>query len=442
MTEQLKVETEAQGLEAKPKSNQSFWANVNKQFRKNRLAVYSLRFIYVLVVIALSADFIANEKPIVAKYNGTLYFPVLKSYAVDLGLSNWPQELQNITWQKLEYDWAVFPPVPYLPKNIDYDNTQSVSPLGDQVISSNRFRHWFGTDELGHDVLAAMIHGTRIALVVGLISMSIASLIGILLGSLAGYFGDERLLVSRIRLILTILALIIAWFFAFHARSYTLGDAMASSVGAFIKEFAISIFMFLGIILVGNLLAIPLKKIPFLAKRVRIPIDIMISRLIEIMLSIPTLFLIIAIVAVIKNPSIFWVMAIIGFTSWTGIARFIRAELLKIRSLEYIEAANALGFSELRIVLKHAVPNALSPVLIAVAFGIASAILVEATLSFLGIGVPAETLTWGSLLSAARQTPQAWWLAIFPGFAIFITVVVYNLVGEGLTDALDPRLKK
>ncbi|HVA98147.1 MAG TPA: ABC transporter permease subunit, partial [Bacteroidia bacterium] len=87
-------------------------------------------------------------------------------------------------------------------------------------------------------------------------------------------------------------------------------------------------------------------------------------------------------------------------------------------------------------------PNALSPVLIAIAFGIASAILTEATLSFLGIGVPAETLTWGALLSAARQSPTAWWLAIFPGFAIFITVTVYNLVGEGLTDALDPRQKK
>lgn len=442
MSQQLKVEAEKQGLEAKPKSDQSFWANVKKQFKKNRLAVYSLRFIYVLVFIALFADFIANEKPIVAKYNGTLYFPVLKSYAVDLGLSNWPEELQNIVWQDLEYDWAMFPPVPYLPKNIDYDNTQSVGPFDDQDISSNRYRHWFGTDELGHDVLAAMLHGTRIALIVGLISMSIAAFIGILLGALAGYFGDERLRVSRVRLTFTIFGILAGWFYAFHVRGYAISDAMAASVGSFLVELFTSIGIFIGTLVVFNVMAIPLKKVPFLAKQVRIPVDIMVSRLIEILLSIPTLFLIIAIVAVIKTPSIFWVMVIIGLTSWTSIARFIRAELLKIRSLEYIEAANALGYSELRIVLKHAIPNALSPVLIAVAFGIASAILVEATLSFLGIGVPAETLTWGSLLSAARQTPTAWWLAIFPGFAIFITVVVYNLVGEGLTDATDPRLKK
>ena len=159
------------------------------------------------------------------------------------------------------------------------------------------------------------------------------------------------------------------------------------------------------------------------------------------MVSIPTLFLIISVVALAK-PSIFIVMIIIGLTGWTGIARFIRAELLKVRNLEFIEAANALGYSESRIVFKHAIPNALSPVLIAIAFGIASAILTEATLSFLGIGVPAESLTWGSLLSASRQNTGAWWLAVFPGLAIFVTVTVYNLVGEGLTDALDPRQKK
>jgi peptide/nickel transport system permease protein len=116
--------------------------------------------------------------------------------------------------------------------------------------------------------------------------------------------------------------------------------------------------------------------------------------------------------------------------------------LLRIRGLDYIEAANALGFSEFRILFRHALPNALSPVLIALAFGIASAILTESLLSFLGIGVPAELITWGSMLSMARETPGAWWVALFPGFAIFITVTVYNLIGEGLTDALDPRQKK
>jgi peptide/nickel transport system permease protein len=201
------------------------------------------------------------------------------------------------------------------------------------------------------------------------------------------------------------------------------------------------LLVFSVIILFANLLVIPLKKLPLLGRQVSIPVDMVISRLIEIKLSIPTLFLIISIIAIAK-PSVFLVMVIIGFTTWTGIARFIRGELLRIRRLEYIEAAKALGFSEARILFRHAIPNALSPVLIAVAFGIASAILIEATLSFLGIGVPPETMTWGSLLSSARSHPSAWWLAIVPGFAIFITVTIYNLVGEGLTDAMDPRLRK
>ncbi len=422
-------------------ADQSFWANVKRQFRKNKLAVYSLRFIYVLIFIAVFADFIANEKPIACKYNNSVYFPLLKSYSVDLGFSNWQPEFQNVTWKDLEYEWVVFPLVPYLPKNMDAYNSQSVSPFAEQEIKSTRWKHWLGTDELGHDILAAMIHGTRISLQVGLISQGIAAFIGILLGALAGYYGDDRLKISRGRLILNIIALFLAFFYGFGARSYILGDAIGISFGKFFLELLISFALMAVIFVLANLLAVALKAIPFFKQKVNIAVDIIVSRMVEIMVSIPTLFLIIAIVAIAK-PSIILVMAIIGMTTWTGIARFIRAELLKVRNLEFIESAHALGFSEMRTLFRHAIPNALSPVLIAIAFGIAAAILIESTLSFLGIGVPAETLTWGSVLSAARQSPTAWWLAIFPGFAIFLTVTVYNLVGEGLTDALDPRQKK
>ncbi len=427
--------------EIKNASSQSYWANVKKQFKKNKTAVYSLKFILALVVIAVFADLIANEKPLIAKYKGEIYFPVFKSYSVDMGLSQYPKDFQNVAWKDMPFEFAVFPPIPYLPKNIDYANAHSVSPFGEQDIKSMHWRHWLGTDELGHDMMAGMIHGTRIALSVGLVSMSIAALIGIFLGAIAGYFGDNRLKVSRIRVILNIIFFLFAGFYAFGARSYILSDALGLSMGKFFFELLISLLIFAAFMASANLLSKYLKRIPALGKQIFIPVDIIVSRLIEIMVSIPTLFLIISIIAIAK-PSLFIVMAIIGLTGWTGIARFIRAELLKVRNLEYIEAAHALGYSESRTLLKHAIPNSLSPVLISIAFGIASAILVESTLSFLGIGVPAETMTWGSMLSSARQSPSAWWLAIFPGFAIFITVTWYNLVGEGLTDALDPRLKK
>lgn len=434
-------DTEVELVLPEHSADQSFWANVKKQFRKNKIAVYSLRFILVLVAIALLADFLANEKPLAAGYKGNTYFPVFRSYLVDAGVTDWQPELQNVEWKDLEYDWVIFPPIPYLPKNMDSDNAQSVGPFDDQDIPSTRWRHWLGTDELGHDILAGMIHGTRIALMVGLVSMSIAAFIGILLGSIAGYFGDDKLRISRGRVILNILFLFFALFYAFGSRSYILKDAIGASFGSFMVQFLVSILLFVAIMAIPNLLAKPLKKNAWMGFRIKIPVDITIMRIIEIMLSIPTLFLIISIVAIAK-PSIYIVMAIIGLTGWTGIARFIRAELLRVKNLEYIEAAHALGYSEARTIFRHAIPNALSPVLIAIAFGIAGAILTESLLSFLGIGVPAETLTWGSLLSAARQSPSAWWLAVFPGFAIFLTVTVYNLVGEGLTDALDPRLRK
>jgi len=421
--------------------NQSYGAYVKRQFKKNKRALFSLYFILFLALIAIFADFIANEKPIVAKYKGTTYFPVFKQYGVDLGLTEWPQELQNVKWQNLEYDFAVFPPIPYLPKNTDMANGQFTGPFDDQRVKSKRWWHWLGTDELGRDVLAGMIHATRIAFSVGLISMGIATFIGILMGTLAGYFGDTGLRMSRIRFWLNVVFFFIALFYAFGARSYILSDAIGVSIFGFIGQLLLSFLIFFGILGVVNLLASVLKKIPFLGKKVNVPMDLAISRIIEVLVSIPGLFLIISVVAVAK-PSLLLVMFVIGITGWTGIARLIRAELLKVRNLEYVEAAQAMGFNDFRIMLRHAIPNALSPVLIAIAFGIAGAILTEAFLSFLGIGVPAEVVTWGSLLNLARQAPGAWWLATFPGIAIFLTVTFFNLIGEGLTDALDPRLRR
>ncbi len=420
----------------------SYWSYVKRQYKKNKRALFSLYVIMFLGVIAIFADFLANEKPILASYEGTISSPVLKSYAVGLGLGQWPVHFQNVDWKKdVNYDWVVFPPIPYYPSNLDFE-CNFCSPTGEQPGKTTRFRHWLGTDDLGRDVTAGMIHGTRIAFMVGIVAMGIACFIGIFLGSFAGFFGDTEFKISRIRLVLTLITAFFAFFYGFFARSYLIADAIMESSLSFMMTMLTSIGIFVGIIALVNLLVVPpLKKIPFLGKQVTIPLDIILTRMIEVIVSIPTLVLILAVVAIVE-PSIIWVMIIIGLVGWTGIARFIRAELLRVRHLEYIEASTALGFSRFRAMVKHAIPNALSPVLIAIAFGVAGAILTESILSFLGIGVPTEVITWGKLLSLARTAPQAWWLAIFPGFAIFITVTMFNLIGEGLTDALDPRLKQ
>jgi peptide/nickel transport system permease protein len=388
----------------------------------------------VLICIAIFADFIANERPIICKLDGQIHFPVLKQYAVNLGITAWDEKFVVKCWDEHNYDWAWFALIPYSATTLDKKNRDFVSPFGKQDLKSWRWRHWIGTDELGRDVAAGMIAGTRIAMMVGIVAMSIATLIGVILGAMAGYFGDTRFAVSRVRIILTLLGIFIGFFYGFIARGNAFTDGFFSAILS-------GFFIFIACIALANLIVVPLKKIPVLAKKIPIAIDILVMRLIEVLNAIPGLLLILSIVALTK-PSIFNVMIIIGLISWTSIARFMRAELLRVRSLEYIEAAQAMGFPELRIILRHAIPNALTPVLITIAFGIASAILTEAFLSFLGIGVAAEEVTWGSLLNLARANFKAWWLALFPGLAIFFTVTIFNLIGEGLTDALDPRLKQ
>lgn len=420
---------------AESQPDQRYWAIVRRQFRKNRLAVWSLRGLYVLLFVALFADFIANEKPIYCKIAGKTYFPIFKQYAVNLGLTQWDAQFLLANWSELPYESAVFPLIPYSYNTIDQKNLSYAHPWKKQNIPSWRWRHWLGTDQVGRDVLAGMIAGTRMAMLVGIVAMAIATVIGVFFGAIAGYFGDGRLRISRIRLIMNIIGLLLGIFYGFIVRS------AAFSEGNFPLELLKSFGMLILILIIFNLLAILLKKIPALGKKITFPADILIMRFIEVIESIPALLLILSVVAVIQKPSVLYVMAIIGLIRWTAIAQFIRAGLLRIRNLSYIEAAQAMGFSEWRIIARHALPNALTPVLITVAFGIASAILLEAFLSFLGVGVPADQVTWGSMLSAARQRTAAWWLAVFPGLAIFFTVTIFNLIGEALTDALDPKQK-
>jgi len=169
-------------------------------------------------------------------------------------------------------------------------------------------------------------------------------------------------------------------------------------------------------------------------------VDMIISRIIEIVMLFPSLFLILTIVALI-GPSIYVIMVVIGVTSWPTIARLIRGEFLRQRSIDYVAAARSLGANDLRIMFRHILPNALSPVFVAIPFGIVGAIIIEATLSVLGFGVRPPAPSWGSILLIATSNYEKWWLTVFAGSSIFITVTVFNVLGNGLRDALDPRLK-
>ncbi|WP_230467215.1 ABC transporter permease [Lujinxingia vulgaris] len=220
--------------------------------------------------------------------------------------------------------------------------------------------HFLGTDRQGRDVFTRLIYGTRISLTIGVVAVSIYTAIGLVLGSLAGFFGGR--------------------------------------------------------------------------------VDNIILRMIEIMMCFPVLFLILTLAGFIEEPSIFHIMLIIGLTGWTGIARLVRGEFLRLRNQDFVQAAIALGFTRARIIFRHVLPNAVQPVFVSATFGVAGAILIEATLSFLGVG-PANAPSWGQILTSGRNTQQMT-LILSSGFAIFVTISLLNLIGEGLRDATDPKLRK
>jgi len=331
----------------------TYWKMVGYHFKKRKLAVLGLWVTMFLFFVAIFAPLLANDKPILFYYHG-IYFPVL-SGAEKIGAFVWKDLKKNnpFIYQRIagkDGAMAIWPPVKYSPT--EYNLLEYLSPPDTG--------HWFGTDDSGRDVLSRMIYGARVSLSVGFVAVGISTVIGVLLGALAGYFGGWT--------------------------------------------------------------------------------DTVISRLIEIMLTIPTFFLIIAIIAFLP-PSIYNIMFVIGLTGWTGAARFVRAEFLKLRQLDFVTALRALGASNRRIIFIHMLPNAMAPVLVSAVFGIAGAILTESSLSFLGFGVPPPTPSWGDILSQSRDYIEfAWWLTVFPGFAIFLSITAYNLVGEGLRDAMDPKL--
>ncbi len=171
-------------------------------------------------------------------------------------------------------------------------------------------------------------------------------------------------------------------------------------------------------------------------------IDSLLMRVVDIMFCFPAFFLILAVITFLR-PSIWYIMIIIGLTGWMGVARLVRAEVLSIREMDYIMAARCIGCSDRRLIFRHILPNAVSPALVAATLGIAGAILTESALSFLGIGVQPPTPSWGNILTSGKDYIEfAWWLSLFPGLAILVTVLAYNLLGEGVRDAMDPRVKQ
>ncbi len=392
----------------------------------------AFRTLLFLLFIAIFADFIANERPIFCKYKGSNYFPVFREYLVKTGFFNRSKVFKFQDWQSYEYDYAIMPLIPYSSNTQDKKN-RGVGPFDDQDVPSLKHYHWLGTDKSKRDVLAGMISGTRTSLLIGFLSMGIATIIGLFLGAMAGYYGDHKFKISYRRFLANLLFIPLLFYWLFVSRSFQVSEGSLFNT-------TLTILTFVTIVYILNFF---LSKIPAVNNnKISIPIDLIVMRLIEVLSTIPAIMFILVIAAIVKKQSIYYIILIFGFLMWKGIARFVRAELLRIRSLNYIEASEALGFSHFRILWKHAVPNALAPVFVIIAFGIAGVIIGESTLSFLGIGVGAEEVTWGSLLNEGRNNTSKWWLAIVPGLAIFTAVISFNMIADGLSEAINPTIKQ
>jgi peptide/nickel transport system permease protein len=284
-----------------------------------------------------------------------------------------------------------------------------------------------GTDELGRDVFARMLQGAWVSLTVGFVAVGISVIIGIILGGWAGYYGSNKITVGHV---LGVFLIVLGTVWLFTNQSFS--DILFLLMGIFLIWFVGKIHKQSRKMKPGkSLLLFPVLSV-----------DGLITGIIDIMLCFPSFFLILTVVALLPS-SIYNIMIIIGLTSWMGSARFVRAEFLSLREMDFITASRALGVSDGRIIFLHMIPNALAPVLVSATIGIATAILTEAGLSFLGFGVPPPHATWGNILSNGKNFLfDAPWLTFVPGIAILIVVLAFNLFGEGLRDALNPKLRE
>ncbi len=281
----------------------------------------------------------------------------------------------------------------------------------------------FGTDDLGRDVFARMLQGAWVSLTVGFVAVGISVVIGIFMGGIAGYFGQQTIRLSQ----MLSFALAVTAVAVLPAGKIGLALAFAAAAA-------------LPLLLSAAGRGKSRLEARWLEAGV-ISVDTLIMRLVDIMLCFPSFFLILTVVALLP-ASLYNIMIVIGLTSWMGTTRFVRAEFLSLREQDFVVAAQALGVGNLRIIFRHMIPNAIAPVLVSATIGIATAILTEAGLSFLGFGVPPPHATWGNILSDGRRFIfDAPWLTFVPGVAILIVVLSFNLFGEGLRDALNPKLR-
>jgi peptide/nickel transport system permease protein len=313
-------------------------------------------------------------------------------------------------------------PLSFSPNELDPQNIQQ-PPL--TWTDQNSKRHLLGTDAIGRDVLANLIYGCRTSFLISFAVMAFATGLGTALGSVAGFLGDRSIRISYAACMLFLIAIGFAWFYGVYIRQYALTDAASSSPADFAFEAGISLAILTGIgVLAKGVQLILVHKLK-LRQTFYLPIDMMVIKLIELITAVPRLILILCLAAFIY-PSLSILLLLIILTYWPGSARLMRAEMFKVKALPYIQAAKSLGIPSYTIFLRHALPNAIAPVMVAFTFGVSGLLVLESSLSFLGIGVPTDLPSWGRIIAGIRSNLYAWWLVLLPGITLSLTAISWQ----------------
>lgn len=328
-----------------------------QKFKQMKRAYVSFWILIGLYIISLFANFIANDKPLVVRYEGKLFFPVVRFYSGDnfgLGaadIPNYKKLNESPSFRDRKGNFMIFPPIPY-------GYNESLLELQGYPPTPPTLKNWLGTDDRGRDILTRLLYGYRISFSFALLITCTSIGLGVIIGALQGYIGG--------------------WF------------------------------------------------------------DLVAQRLIEIISALPFLYIVIIVGSSLGTS--FWMLLII-FTlfNWIGISFFIRSEYLKLREVQFVEAARALGVKDWKIMFRHILPNALTPIITFLPFDLIGAIFSLSALDFLGFGLPAPTPSWGELMRQGMGNLSSYWLSICPALALFGVLLLIAFIGEGIREAFDPR---
>lgn len=309
---------------------------------------------------------------------------------------------------------AIFSPILEGVVGYRFDQLNPESGLLSPLSPGANGLHLLGTDQLGRDLAAGMIHGARLAFLISFLTITLSLILGLFIGLAIGFYGDRGIKRNAIQVFIWVICIVLGLYYFISV----------------LKE-GMNTYNLIPLVIVGLLLIITEKVISQLTfRKYSMPIDLTVQRLFELRESLPGIFIILSVASIFATSSIYSLAFIMAILYWMTFARHARAETQAIKEEDYIISARSSGVSDFRLMMSHILPNALPTILVIVAFSFSSVILLESSLSFLGIGIPLEEVSWGKILASARKSPRAWWLALFPGLAIFLVLYSFNTLGD------------